>query len=514
MKNKMRRLMICLAGTMAFSLNTGMLAMAEEDTTEEVTETSSEEESEWETEDDFEGVDGNKRFAIPISDMTDEKWDKLAMTNDDKVETGINIRDEANEEGTVMACIYRGGAVEVLDKGETWTEVKSGIVVGYIKNEYLTYGTDIKDMVDHYGIDGVEANWDDVHVFAEPDANAEIIHIANAGDVFTMVEDQGHWLTIKLDGKLFEDEVTEDGEVIKAEDRLAYVSIEDVTKVVLVDEAVPMEEYFSESEHEETEDEYADTSSGSDNSSYTDGSSGTGSYSYTPTPSTPAPSTGGSTGASGSNTDTTTTTDNTDDDNDDYEEDDGGDDTYYDDGSYDSYDDGEDVEEVDDAEEYTDDAAASYTEDYTYSEDYAENYSETYTESYTEYYTESYTEDYTATSEDYSYTGSDDLDLLAAIIYCEAGNQSYEGMVAVGAVVMNRVNSSSFPNTISEVIYQSGQFTPAYSGTLTSALANGVPSACYEAASAAINGENPVGGALYFNTGSGLGVKIGAHQFF
>ena len=69
MKNKMRRLMICLAGTVAFSLNTGMLAMAEEDTTEEVTETSSEEESEWETEDDFEGVDGNKRFAIHISDM-------------------------------------------------------------------------------------------------------------------------------------------------------------------------------------------------------------------------------------------------------------------------------------------------------------------------------------------------------------------------------------------------------------------------------------------------------------
>lgn len=109
---------------------------------------------------------------------------------------------------------------------------------------------------------------------------------------------------------------------------------------------------------------------------------------------------------------------------------------------------------------------------------------------------------------------ADDLNLLAAIIYCEAGNQSREGKVAVGAVVLNRVASASFPNTIHDVIYQSGQFTPAYSGGLASALANGVPSDCTEAAQAALNGENPVGGALYFNTGSGKGMKIGAHQFY
>jgi len=109
---------------------------------------------------------------------------------------------------------------------------------------------------------------------------------------------------------------------------------------------------------------------------------------------------------------------------------------------------------------------------------------------------------------------SDDLNLLAAIIYCEAGNQSREGKVAVGAVVMNRVASNLFPNTIYDVIYQSGQFTPAYSGALANALANGVPDDCVEAAQAALNGENPVGGALYFNTGSGQGIKIGDHQFY
>ena len=124
------------------------------------------------------------------------------------------------------------------------------------------------------------------------------------------------------------------------------------------------------------------------------------------------------------------------------------------------------------------------------------------------------TEEYVEETESSSSAGTDDTNLLAALIYCEAGNQSYEGMVAVGAVVMNRVASASFPNTISEVIYQSGQFTPASSGALASALANGVPSTCYDAAAAALSGENPVGGALYFNTGSGKGMKIGDHQFY
>ena len=55
-------------------------------------------------------------------------------------------------------------------------------------------------------------------------------------------------------------------------------------------------------------------------------------------------------------------------------------------------------------------------------------------------------------------------ELLAALIFCEAGNQPYDGQVAVGAVVMNRVRSGSFPDTITDVIYQSGQFTPAMTG--------------------------------------------------
>ena len=110
--------------------------------------------------------------------------------------------------------------------------------------------------------------------------------------------------------------------------------------------------------------------------------------------------------------------------------------------------------------------------------------------------------------------GSGDLAMLAALIECEAGGESYTGKVAVGAVVLNRMRSGSFPNDIAGVIYQSGQFSPVSSGKFQSVLARGARSDCYEAASAALAGENPVGGCLYFNSGSGRGIQIGNQHFY
>ena len=106
-----------------------------------------------------------------------------------------------------------------------------------------------------------------------------------------------------------------------------------------------------------------------------------------------------------------------------------------------------------------------------------------------------------------------DKELLASLIFCEAGNQPYEGQVAVGAVVMNRVKSSSYPDTISDVIYQSGQFTPAVTGWLDSVRASsGYTESAMQAAEDALAGSNPVGDCLYFSTG-GWGMQIGDHFF-
>ena len=109
---------------------------------------------------------------------------------------------------------------------------------------------------------------------------------------------------------------------------------------------------------------------------------------------------------------------------------------------------------------------------------------------------------------------SGDLAMLAALIECEAGGESYTGKVAVGAVVLNRVRSGSFPNDIAGVIYQSGQFSPVSSGKFQCVLSRGARSDCYDAAAAALAGENPVGNCLYFNSGSGRGIQIGNQHFY
>ena len=105
------------------------------------------------------------------------------------------------------------------------------------------------------------------------------------------------------------------------------------------------------------------------------------------------------------------------------------------------------------------------------------------------------------------------LELLASIIFCEAGNQSYKGQVAVGAVVMNRISSDKFPDTMEEVIYQSGQFVPAMTGWLDDVrAASGYTDSAMKAAKDALLGVNPIGDCLFFDQG-GYGYQIGAHYF-
>lgn len=114
-----------------------------------------------------------------------------------------------------------------------------------------------------------------------------------------------------------------------------------------------------------------------------------------------------------------------------------------------------------------------------------------------------------------SAVSTSDLTLLSAIIFCEAGGESYAGQVAVGAVVLNRVKSSSFPNSISGVVYQSGQFSPVANGALSRALSNGNYRHCTSAAQAALAGSDNTGGAKFFHRVNGAaGLVIGNHVFY
>ena len=95
-----------------------------------------------------------------------------------------------------------------------------------------------------------------------------------------------------------------------------------------------------------------------------------------------------------------------------------------------------------------------------------------------------------------SSSSTSDLQLMARAINGEARGEPYEGQVAVGAVILNRVKSSKFPNTIAGVIYQSGAFTAVADGQINVPIKEG--STVLKAAQDAMNGWDPTGGAIYY----------------
>ncbi len=119
------------------------------------------------------------------------------------------------------------------------------------------------------------------------------------------------------------------------------------------------------------------------------------------------------------------------------------------------------------------------------------------------------------------YAATSDLQLMARAVNGEARGEPYTGQVAVAAVILNRVNHSSFPNTVAGVIYQPGAFTAVSDGQINAPIdAN---STVYKACQDALNGWDPSGGAIYyFNPDTAtsswiwsreLIVQIGKHRF-
>lgn len=113
-------------------------------------------------------------------------------------------------------------------------------------------------------------------------------------------------------------------------------------------------------------------------------------------------------------------------------------------------------------------------------------------------------------------TDADTTMLLAALIQCEAGGESYEGQLAVGSVVMNRVRSGAYPDSIHGVIYASGQFTPAMNGKVNTVYESGkISQSCIQAAQEALAGTSNVGDLTHFRRNNGReGLVIGNHVFY
>lgn len=281
---------------------------------------------------------------------------KLVMANVDK---SVNVRAEADSESEKVGVLYKECGGEVLERGDGWTKIQSGELIGWVRNDFLLFGEEAWEYAEEVGETIATVEAEALRVRKEPSEEAGVYGLLEIESQYTVVEKLDGWVAIKY-GK-----------------HTGYISTDYVSLEFFIDEGETMEQIKERERLLALEREKLTTNLG----------------------------------------------------------------------------------------------AVSATED--------------------------------------------DVILLAALIHCEAGNQSYEGKVAVGAVVCNRVRSGRFPGTISEVIYSPGQFTPVGSGKVAARIAAGVDDECIQAARDAIAGETTVGDALYFRrAGNKEGYVLGAHVFY
>ncbi len=285
-----------------------------------------------------------------------EAWGDLCMPD---VKEYVTIRSEAQAGAKAVGRLFKGGAAEVVERGETWTKVVSGECEGYIASEYLKFGADAKEIAERDCVLVAKVTAQGLKVRAEASEESKTRGLLGKSETADVLGEEGEWLKIKFG----------DGE--------AYIKSEYTEVKYEIGEAQTMEDIKAA------------------------------------------------------------------------------------------------------------EAAKKKTE---------------------------LKKNYEAVK-----ASGDDVQLLGALIQLEAGGESYEGQLAVGAVVMNRVRSGRYPNTIADVIYAQGQF-PYASTKVHEVMARGVKSSCLQAAQEAINGVSNVGSFTHFKSArssvNGANLVIGGHVFY
>jgi len=285
-----------------------------------------------------------------------EEHNKLVMANVDK---SVNVRAEADSESEKVGLLYEDCGGTILERGDGWTKIQSGELVGWVSNEYLLFGDEAWEYAYEVGVTIATIETEALRVRKEPTQDAGVYGLLEIDSQYEVVEELDGWVAIKY-GKY-----------------TGYISSEFISTEFFIEEGETMEQI--------KEREY--------------------------------------------------------------------------------------LLALEKAQLTTNLGALPGSEE--------------------------------------------EVMLLAALIQCEAGNQSYEGKVGVGAVVCNRVKSGRFPNTIAEVIYAPGQFTPACNGKVAARLQAGINEECIQAARDALAGETTVGDALYFRrAGNKTGYVLGDHVFY
>lgn len=298
----------------------------------------------------------------PSGQKTEEPESTLVMA---KVNQYVNMRQEADQDSEKVGVLYKDCGGEIIKKTDEWTQIKSGDVTGWIKNDYLYFGDEAEKVAKDVGLLTAYSNTETLRVRKEASLNAGVLGLLANGEAVEAIAEEGDWVKVSYEGTT------------------GYVSADYVRVTFDIDKAESMAAIKA---REQAEKERAAAA-----------------------------------------------------------------------------------------------AAAKRN----------------------------------AQKEAVMATASE-VDILAALIQCEAGGEPYEGQVAVGAVVMNRVRNGGYPNTITDVIYASGQFVPASKGRMESLILNGnIKASCVQAANEAINGTCNVGDALHFRRNNGRdGLVIGNHVFY
>lgn len=300
---------------------------------------------------------------------TEEQASTLVMA---KVNQYANIRKEADQASEKVGVLYKDCGGEIIGKTNDWTQIKSGDVTGWIKNEYLYFGDEAEAVAKDVGLLTAFSKTETLRIRKEASMNAGILGLLANGEAVEAIAEEGDWVKVSYEGTT------------------GYVSAEYVKVTFDIDKAESMESILAKQQAERERAAAAAASAS---------------------------------------------------------------------------------------------AAASATVN---------------------------------AQKEAVMASASELDILAALIQCEAGGEPYEGQVAVGAVVMNRVRSGGYPDTITDVIYASGQFAPASKGRMESLILNGnIKQSCVQAAQEAIAGRCNVGEALHFRrAGNKEGLIIGNHVFY
>ena len=294
----------------------------------------------------------------------EEQQDTLVMAN---VNQYVNIRESADQNAEKVGVLYKDCGGELIEQTDGWTKIKSGDVTGWVKDDYLYFGKEAKEVAESVGILTAYSNTQTLRVRKSADINAPVLGLLSEGEALEAISEDGDWVSVSYEGTTG---------FVSAD----YVKVEFKLDTAESIEVIKAREAAEQKKAQEKAKKNAERN---------------------------------------------------------------------------------------------------------------------------------------AQREAAIATG-DELRILAALIQCEAGGEPYEGQVAVGAVVMNRVRCGAYPNNITDVIYASGQFTPASGGRMQSLILNGnIKASCIQAAQEAINGVTNVGNALHFRRANGKdGIIIGNQVFW